>query len=253
MNTAMRLGLVLTAGLLALACSPPPATSQAPPAAPTAIGPPGAPADAFPAPERPVADIVSPVWNNPDRREAAGEVEQIVERMGVRPDMTVADIGAGDGFIAVRLSPVVGARGRVIAQDVTADYLRKLDTEARRRGLSNITLALGDPHDPRLPPASLDAAILVHMYHEVEQPFGLLYNLAAALKPGARVGVEELERATNRHGTPSAQLRCEFEAVGYTHVSTAPMKGDLGYFSIFTPPSPADRTPPAKIRPCTPD
>src|SRR5690606_21290842 len=135
-NTAMRLGLVLTAGLLALACSPPPATSQAPPAAPTAIGPPGAPADAFPAPERPVADIVSPVWNNPDRREAAGEVEQIVERMGVRPDMTVADIGAGDGFIAVRLSPVVGARGRVIAQDVTADYLRKLDTEARRRGLS---------------------------------------------------------------------------------------------------------------------
>ncbi|HYD44573.1 MAG TPA: class I SAM-dependent methyltransferase, partial [Phenylobacterium sp.] len=146
------------------------------------------------------------------------------------------------------LSPVVGPRGRVIAQDVMPDYLRRLDAEARRQGLSNITLALGDPHDPRLPAHSLDAAILIHMYHEIEQPYGLLYNLAGALKPGAKVGVEDLERATNRHGIPAALLRCEFEAVGYTHLSTAPMTGDLGYFSVFG--APERPTPPERIRPC---
>lgn len=251
----MRLSAILGFGLLLLACSPPQATGEAPQpkaaAEPTAIRPlvpPGVPAKAFPTPDRHVADIVSPVWNSPSRREAAREVEQIVERMGIAPGMTVADIGAGDGFIAVRLAPIVGPRGRVIAQDVTADYLRRAGDEARRRGLANLTLALGDPHDPRLPARSLDAAILIHMFHEVEQPYGLLYNLAGALKPGARVGVEDLERATNRHGIPSARLRCEFEAVGYRHLSTAPMKGDLGYFSVFA--APAQPTPPDRIRPC---
>ena len=253
----VRLAAVLAVGLLVLACSPPegasqpaPAPKSAPPAVPRHLAPPGAPADAFPDAGRPVAAIVSPVWNSPSRREAAREVDQIVERMALRPGMTVADIGAGDGFVAVRLAPILGPQGRVIAQDVMPDYLRQLDAEARRRRLGNITLALGEPHDPRLAPRSLDAAIMIHMYHEVQQPYGLLYNLAAALKPGARVGVEDLERATNRHGIPSALLRCEFEAVGYTHLSTRQMEGDLGYFSVFAAPAPGRLVPPSRIKPC---
>jgi hypothetical protein len=55
----------------------------------------------------------------------------------------------------------------------------------RDLGLQNVVISLGEPHDPRLPANSLDIAILVHMYHEIAQPYGLLYNLVSALKPGA--------------------------------------------------------------------
>ena len=56
------------------------------------------------------------------------------------------------------------------------------------------------------------------MYHEIGQPFGLLYNLAAAMKPGGRVGIVDADAIPSRHGTPPALLRCELSAVGYREV-----------------------------------
>ena len=78
--------------------------------------------------------------------------------------MTVADIGAGSGYYVVRLSPIVGSNGRIIAQDVVPEYLRDLRNRVRNLGLQNVTISLGEPHDPRLPADLLDIAILVHMY-----------------------------------------------------------------------------------------
>src|SRR5262249_11203012 len=74
----------------------------------------GAPAVAFPNPDRPVADIVSPIWHNEKERDAAGESRQLVRLLGIKLGMTVADIGAGSGYYVVRLSPIVGPHGRVI-------------------------------------------------------------------------------------------------------------------------------------------
>ena len=88
--------------------------------------------------------------------------------------MSVADLGAGSGYHTVRLARALGPDGRVLAQDVTPSYLAGLEKRVRREGLRNVTLGLGDPHDPRLPPHSVDAAILAHMYHEIEQPFAFL-------------------------------------------------------------------------------
>jgi ubiquinone/menaquinone biosynthesis C-methylase UbiE len=150
---------------------------------------PGAPAGAFPKPDRPVADIVSPTWHNEKERDDAGEPRQVVRLLGIKSGMTVADIGAGSGYYVVRLSPIVGPRGLIIAQDVVPEYLRGLRSRVRDLGLQNVVISLGEPHDPRLPADSLDIAILVHMYHEIAQPYGLLYNLVPALKPGARVGL----------------------------------------------------------------
>jgi predicted methyltransferase len=175
----------------------------------------GAPADAFPKPERPVADIISPIWHDEKERDAADEPRQLVRLIGIKPGMTVADIGAGSGYYVVRLAPIVGSSGRIIAQDVRSDYLRSLGKRVRDLGLHNVSLALGEPHDPRLPVHSLDVAILVHMYHEIAQPYGLLYNLAPALKPGARVGIVDAVGPTVEHGTPQDLLRCELAAVGY--------------------------------------
>ena len=211
---------------------------------------PGAPASFFPAPARAVAEIVSPVWNSPERRDEADEFGQLSRALGIRPGMVVGDIGAGSGYHALRLSPVVGPSGQVIAQDVEARYLTNLAKAVQAKGLTNVRLALGDPHDPRLPEGSLDLALLVHMYHEVEQPYAFLYNLAPALKPGGRVAVVDLDRPTASHGTPRALLRCEMEAVGYRQLSSAMLKGDIGYLSVFEAPTEEARPEPASIRAC---
>ena len=139
----------------------------------------GAPADAFPNPDRPVADIVSPIWHNEKERDVAGEPRQLVRLLSIKSGMTVADIGAGSGYYVVRLSPIVGPRGRIIAEDVVPEYLRELSRRVRALGLRNVAISPGEPHDPRLPPDSLDIAILVQMYHEIAQPYALLYNLVS--------------------------------------------------------------------------
>jgi predicted methyltransferase len=218
--------------------------------APQPLAPAGAPAAAFPAPARPVAHIISPSWGDLGERDRSGEVKQITTRLRLKSGMTVADIGAGVGYDTLRLAKVVGPTGRVIAEDVTPDYLKALAARVREERLSNVTLDLGEAQDARLPPRSIDAAIMVHMYHEIAQPYVLLYNLAAALKPGGRVGVEELDRPTGSHGTPPALLTCEFKAVGYRLEALKPLPGALGYFAVFTPPAPSQRPAPASIKPC---
>jgi ubiquinone/menaquinone biosynthesis C-methylase UbiE len=210
---------------------------------------PGTPAKAFPRFERPVAEIVSPQRTAEADRDANEEAEQLARLMGLRPGMVVGDIGAGAGYYAVRLYQVVGPSGLVISQDVRQDYLTDLAKRVQSFKLTNVKIALGDPHDPRLPIASLDAAILVHMYHEIAEPYAFLYNLAPALKPGARVGIVDLERSTQQHGTPTKLLRCELAAIGYRALSFHKLTGDdAGYLAIFE--APPKRPLPAAIVPC---
>src|SRR5262247_3064371 len=103
----------------------------------------GTPTAAFPKPDRPVADIVSPIWHNEKERDAAGEARQLVRLLGIKSGMTVADIGAGSGYYVVRLSPIVGPRGRIIAEDVVPQYLRGLRRRVRDLGLRNVVISLG--------------------------------------------------------------------------------------------------------------
>ena len=210
----------------------------------------GKPAAAFPNPDRPVADIVSPIWHDEKERDRAGEARQLVRLLGIKSGMTVADIGAGSGYYVVRLSRMVGPHGRIIAEDIVPEYLRGLRSRVRHLGLQNVIISLGEPHDPRLPADSIDVAILVHMYHEITRPYGLLYNLVPALKPGARVGIVDAYRPTSEHGTPPDLLRCELAAVGYREISLARLTGSDAYLAIFAPPSVANRTRPEAMVAC---
>ena len=211
---------------------------------------PGTPAAAFPKPDRPVADIISPIWHDEKERDAAGEPGQLVRLLGITSGMTVADIGAGSGYYVVRLSPIVGPHGRIIAEDVVPEYLRGLGKRVRDAGLQNVIISRGEPHDPRLPADSLDVAILVHMYHEIAQPYGLLYNLVPAFKPDARVGIVDAYGPTAEHGTPPDLLRCELAAVGYRQISFDRLAGSDAYLAIFAPPTVASRTPPQTMVAC---
>jgi hypothetical protein len=109
---------------------------------------------------------------------------------------------------------------------------------------------LDKPHDPRLPTGSVDIAILVHMYHEISQPYALLYNLVPALKPDARVGIVDAFGPTSEHGTPPSLLRCELAAVGYREISLDRLTGSNAYLAIFAPPSIERRTRPDAMVAC---
>src|SRR6516162_7088833 len=214
------------------------------------LGPPGAAARQFPSPQRPVAEIVSPTRTGEEHRDSLNEAGEIARLLELKPGMTVGDIGAGAGYHTVRLSRLLGPTGSVVAEDVTHIYLMELARRVEMLKLTNVKLALGEPQDPRLPASSLDAAILVHMYHEIAQPYAFLYNLAPALKPGARVGIVDLERPTAEHGTPIELLRCELAAVGYREIATHQLAGDGGYLAVFSPPEQPSRKSPREIVAC---
>ena len=215
--------------------SPGQGTEQPSPIRP--LGPPGVQAQFFPSPHRPVAGIVAEEWATEEARDRDGEAEQIMNFLAVGPGMTVADLGAGAGYYTVRLAKRVGPAGRVLAEDVVPAYLGKLQERVRREHLDNVTLVLGEPHDPRLPFRSVDLVLMVHMYHEVAQPYGLLFNLLPALRPGARVAVIDLDQPTEQHGTPHLLLLCEFHSLGFRQTHWGWMRGKSEYFALFEPPA----------------
>ena len=201
------------------------------------LGPPGVPAQFFPLPRRPVAGIVAEEWATEEARDRDGEAEQIMNFLGVGPGMSVADLGAGAGYYTVRVAKRVESTGRVLAEDVAPATLWKLQERVSREHLDNVTPVLGEPHDPRLPFRSVDLVLMVHMYHEVAQPYGLLFNLLPALRPGARVAVIDLDQRTEQHGTPHSLLLCEFHSLGFRQTHWGWMRGKSEYFAVFEPPA----------------
>ncbi len=207
----------------------------------------GLPADSFPLPSRRFSSIVAPRWSSEIGRDASHEVETVMDSLGIRSGMSVADVGAGDGYYALRLSERVGAKGWVFAEDIVPGYLRQLSERIRQAKAKNVTVVRGAPHDPRLPNDSLDAATMIQMYHEVSDPYALLWNLAHSLKPGARVGILDSPYPTDQHGTPPWLLVCELGQVGYTHEHSFPLPNDE-YLAIFHAPTRATLPSPSELR-----
>lgn len=202
----------------------------------------------FPAADRPVATILSPRWSTEEARDRLNEAGQVMDLAGIKPDMTVADIGAGEGYYTVRLATRVGKKGRVVAEDIVPETRDYLATRVLREKLDNVSVRLGLPADPRLPENSFDRVLMVHMYHEIESPYEFLWRLRPALAPGGQAVVVDANRPTQDHGTPPELLKCEFAAVGYSLVSIKPMPSAGGYIAIFE--ARGDRPEPSAIRAC---
>ena len=96
--------------------------------------------------------------------------------LGIKPGMRVADVGAGSGYYTMLLARAVGPRGEVFAEDITPNYLDALKKRVMNAKLINVKVGLGEEHDPRLPARALDAAVLIHMYNEITQPYALLFE-----------------------------------------------------------------------------
>ena len=203
---------------------------------------------AFPAADRPVASIVSARWSNEEARDRLNEAGEVMNKGEIRKGMTVADIGAGEGYYTIRMAARVGKDGRVLAEDIVASVRDQLAERVAREDLANVSVKLGEANDPKLPVASFDRVLMVHMYHEIEQPYEFLWRLRPSLKPDGLVIVVDADRQTQNHGTPPALLKCEFAAVGYTQVAMEDMPSAGGYMATFR--ATGRRPEPAGIVPC---
>jgi len=202
----------------------------------------------FPAAHRDVAPTVSDTFSTEDARDRVGEAEQVMELAGVRTGMSVADVGAGEGYYTVRLARVVGPRGRVLAEDIVPQVRDELSDRVQRERLDNVAVKLGTADNPMLPTASFDRLFLVHMYHEVQSPYAFLWHLRDGVKPDGLIVVVEANRPVKQHGMPPKVLRCEFAALGMQPVKAAMLSSGENYLMAFriTAPRPA----PDKIQTC---
>jgi ubiquinone/menaquinone biosynthesis C-methylase UbiE len=202
----------------------------------------------FPKAQRDIAPIVSDSFSTEDARDRMGEAEAVIAFAGIKPGMSVADIGAGEGYYTVRLSRSVGPRGRVLAEDIVPETRDRLALRVEREGLDNVSVRLGLSDNPKLPTASFDRIFMVHMYHEVEQPYAFLWHLRDGLKPGGLVVVVDAARPVKRHGMPPRMLECEFASLGLTKVREAPLEGADSYMVLYA--ASKSRPEPAAIKPC---
>ena len=194
----------------------------------------------FPAPNRPISRIVAPRWIDEDDRDAFGEAAKVMDILNIRAGQRVADIGAGDGYYVRHLSERVGARGMVYGQDIEPRYLAMLRERVADAKWSNVEVIAGTPGDPALPAASIDVALMIHMYHEISDPYALLYRLATAFRAGGRLAILDQDAPTDRHGTPPRLLICELGAVGYSRVRRDDMP-DGAYVITFRAPDAGTR------------
>jgi len=202
----------------------------------------------FPAADRPVARIISPRWSTEEARDRLNEAGEVMNKAGIAKGMTVADIGAGEGYYTIRLASRVGKDGRVLAEDIVPEVRDALAERVARDRLDTVSVRLGEPANPKLPDNSFDRILMVHMYHEIEQPYEFLWRMRPSLKPGGEVVVVDANRPTQNHGTPPKLLECEFAAVGYRLVALDDMPSAGGYLARFE--AAGSRPEPKDIRAC---
>jgi SAM-dependent methyltransferase len=169
-------------------------------------------------------------WLEREEREQEERGDLLLRELGLKPGMAVADIGAGTGYYARRMAPLVGSGnsgGVVYATDVQPEMMQMLADGAKKAGLTNIKPVLGGLQSVNLPDASIDLAIMVDVYHELEYPFEVMQSLVRALKPGGRVAFVEYRAEDPRvpikaaHKMSEAQVRKEAAALALTYERTA--------------------------------
>jgi predicted methyltransferase len=163
------------------------------------------------------------------------QIDRVMDLLHLKPGSVIADIGAGGGWFSVRAARRVAPNGRVIAEDINPKDIPYIQQRAQREHLPNIEALLGTPDDPKLQPDSLDAALMLKVYHEIAHPVPVLANLRAALKPGARFGIIDRNGNGADHGLNESIVRAEIEQAGFRQVGRYDFTKADGqdYFLIF--------------------
>jgi tRNA A58 N-methylase Trm61 len=160
-------------------------------------------------------------WLNRPEREAEENPEGALNALGIRPGMVVADVGAGTGYMSLRLAKRVGPSGRVYANDLQPEMLRRLRENAAKAGLTYIETVQGEEADPKLPPGRMDLVLLVDVYHEFSKPREMIDKIREALKPDGRLVLLEYRKEDPKvpileeHKMTVAEVKAELEPQGF--------------------------------------
>ncbi|MEO0040239.1 MAG: hypothetical protein RIS38_1187 [Verrucomicrobiota bacterium] len=166
-------------------------------------------------------------WLERTTREKEEAPTKAIALLELAPDTVIADVGAGSGYYAFRLAPLL-PKGEVVAVDIQPEMLDFLTRESARRGIRNVRPHLGTVTDLKLPAGSLDAALLVDAYHEFDHPAEMLASLRQALKPKGRVYLVEFRAEDDavpikpHHKMTEVQARKEFASAGYRFLENKP-------------------------------
>ncbi|CAF1181661.1 unnamed protein product [Rotaria sordida] len=133
-----------------------------------------------------------------DRSDRAQQLhlQKVFRDLKIHRNAKVADIGAGSGWLTVRLAKFIGPKGKVYAEDIVPRYISYIDEEIKRHELDNVEIIHGSTTDPKLPNNTLDAVIILNAYHEFEEPITILTKIRQAMKISARLGI--LDRDTDQ-------------------------------------------------------
>ena len=129
-------------------------------------------------------------WQNRvSRREGWQKVVEIFKAADLKAGDQVADVGAGRGFLSVRLARMVGESGRVWAVDIDSEQLDEVRERAESAPYPQLTAVVGEVDDPKLPQGRLDALFIINSYHEMKEYEAMLEHFRGALKPQGKLVV----------------------------------------------------------------
>jgi tRNA A58 N-methylase Trm61 len=160
-------------------------------------------------------------WLVRPERAAEEQPDKALDALKLKPGMVVADIGAGVGYMSLRMAKRVGPSGKVYANDLQPEMLARLRENAAKARIGNVVTVLGDVADPKLPPNTMDLVLLADVYHEFSQPQQMLRKIRETLKSDGRLVLLEY-RAEDpnvpiiaEHKMTVAQVKAELEPEGF--------------------------------------
>ncbi len=160
-------------------------------------------------------------WLDRNERVEEEEPDIALRAIGLTAGSIVADVGAGSGYMTVKMAKLVGPTGKVYANDIQPEMLTLLARRLTREKIDNVETILGTVDDPRLPAAALDLILMVDVYHEFQAPQRMLQKMRESLKPGGRLVLLEYRKEDPaipirfEHKMSVAEAKLELEAEGF--------------------------------------
>ena len=160
-------------------------------------------------------------WLIRNEREREERCSLMLANLGIKPGMTVCDMGCGNGFYALQLAKMVGPKGQVLGVDIQPEMLKFLRDRMEQKNINNITPILGSLHDPRLPRNQVDLVLLVDVYHEFSHPEQMLKAIRESLKPTGVIALLEYRSEDPKvpikllHKMSKKQIMKEFPPNGF--------------------------------------
>src|SRR5271168_622813 len=174
------------------------------------------------------------IFEYPDRDKKL-QIDRVMDLLGITKGKNVADIGAGSGWFTLRAARRVGPTGAVIAEDINPLAIEYIGKRVQKEDLPNVRTVLGSPDDPRLRAGSVDAVLMLKVYHEIAHPVVFMQTLKTALRAGAKVGIIDRNGNGANHGLNHDVVVKEMGEAGYKLVGTYDFTKADGedYFLIF--------------------